>query len=241
MLQHIGTIWRRILKSENPDAEVFLETHDDRRHWERYPSEAETTVRPANSSDTTRYPARVRNISLGGINLRVSKEFDPGQLLSIELPAADRKSNFSVLLCVVHVTQIDEQEWTLGGTFARELSEEDLEAFGARKTRSARSDKRTWERHPSGLKATYSVVTAGDSTNHEAVVLNISASGVGLAVDRATEAGTLLSVDLMNATDTVVRTVLACVVHACSWKGERWALGCNFIRQLTEEDLKALM
>jgi hypothetical protein len=238
MLQHIGTIWRRILKSEQPGA---AGTEEDRRHWDRYPAEAATTVRPANSSDATRYPAKVRNISQGGINLLVDKEFDPGQLLSIDLPTADRQSHFSVLLCVVHVTQIGDKEWTLGGTFARELSEEDLEAFGARKKRPSHPDKRNWERYPCNLKATYSIVTEGEPVTYEAVVLNISASGVGLSVDRANEAGTLLSVDLMNTSGMVVRTILACVVHAGSWKEGHWALGCNFIRQLNEEDLKALM
>ena len=35
----------------------------------------------------------------------VVKEFETGQLLSLELPASDKKSAFAVLLCVVHVGQ----------------------------------------------------------------------------------------------------------------------------------------
>jgi c-di-GMP-binding flagellar brake protein YcgR len=241
MLQRMGTIWRRILNTEQAVADSLTETQEDRRQSDRYPTQEKTSVRPANSSDTKRYPAQVRNISLGGINLLVGKAFDPGQLLSIELPTADRKSTFSVLLCVVHISQVGDEQWSLGGTFARELSEEDLEAFVTGKVQPAGPDRRNRERFSSGLKATYSVVTAPDPVNHEAAVLDISATGVGLAVDRATEAGTLLSVDLMNATGQVVRTILACVVHASSWPDDRWALGCNFIRQLNEEDLKALI
>jgi hypothetical protein len=240
MLQHIGTIWRRILKSERPGDGALAGTREDRRAWNRYQSGAEVTLHLANSSDPVRVPAKVRNISQGGINVLVNREFDPGQLLSIELPAADRKSTFTVLLCVVHVAQVEDKAWSVGGTFARELSEEDLAAFGARKKRAEAPDKRRWERFPVDLKATFSVVTAPEPVTYEATVLNISASGVGLAVDRPTEAGTLLSVDLMNSAGQVVRTILACVVHASTQDG-RAALGCNFIRQLNEEDLKALI
>jgi len=241
MLQHIGTIWRRILRGEQAGADALTGTQEDRRAFERYPAQAEITLHLANSSDPTRYAAKVRNISRGGINVLVGREFDPGQLLSVELPVAEKKATFTVLLCVVHVASAGDKEWAIGGTFARELSEEDLVAFGAHKKRAARSDKRSWERFPCTRKATYSVVTAPQEATYDATMLTISASGVGLAVDRCIEAGTLLSADLMNSAGTVVRTILACVVHAAPLQEGRWALGCNFIRQLNEEDLQALI
>jgi len=72
-------------------------------------------------------------------------------------------------------------------------------------------------------------------------VLDISASGVGPAGWIATsENGTLLSVELHNATGTKERTMLACVVHVTSQSDTAWGLGCNFIRSLSEEDLRAL-
>ena len=145
-----------------------------------------------------------------------------------------------MLMCVVHVAPVGEGQWAVGGTFSRELTEDDLEAFGASKKRTALPDKRSWERFACTLKATYNVVTAPEPATFEATVLNISASGVGLSVDRATEAGTLLSVDLMTPAGNVVRTILACVVHAGIPQDGRWALGCNFIRQLREDDLRAL-
>ena len=37
------------------------------------------------------------------------------------------------------------------------------------------------------------------------------------------------------------RTILACVVHVTTQASGEWALGCNFIRELSEEDLKALV
>jgi c-di-GMP-binding flagellar brake protein YcgR len=241
MFERIGTIWRRLTKGEKPTADPSADTHEDRRAFNRYPAQVETTVHLANSSDPTPYPARVRNISQGGISVLVGKEFAPGQLLSVELPTLDKQVTFTVLVCVVHSVPHGKNEWALGGTFARELSEEDLLAVGARKQRAAESDKRSWERFPCNLKASYSIVTADEDETYSARVLDISASGLGLAVDRAIEAGVLLSVDLMNATGKVIRTILACVVHASCWQDGRRAIGCNFIRQLTEEDLKSLI
>ena len=55
------------------------------------------------------------------------------------------------------------------------------------------------------------------------------------------ENATLLSVELHNAAGTVGRTMLACVVHVTRHSDHEFALGCNFIRSLSEEDLKALM
>ncbi len=54
-------------------------------------------------------------------------------------------------------------------------------------------------------------------------------------------AGMLLSVELHGATGPSARTILACVVHVTPRGEGEWALGCNFIRSLTEQDLQALV
>ncbi len=55
------------------------------------------------------------------------------------------------------------------------------------------------------------------------------------------ENGALLSVELHNSAGTTERTMLACVVHVNRHEDGGWALGCNFIRSLGEEDLNALV
>ena len=74
-----------------------------------------------------------------------------------------------------------------------------------------------------------------------AFVIVFAVTGVGLLVDRAIENGALLSVELHNAAGTTERTMLACVVHVNAQSDATWALGCNFIRSLSEEELKALL
>ena len=205
----------------------------------RYPANVEVPCRPAGAADEATLQARVRNISLGGINLVVNRHFKPGDLLNVELPGGEGRPPNQVLACVVHVTPRSAGEWALGCNFSRELSDEDLRAFGARRQRPAAEDQRNWERFPCNVKALCQLVMAGDPPRWEAKVLNISASCIGLLVGMATATGTLLSLELLGSGGGQPYKVLACVVHATP-RDDQWALGCNFIRELTEQELRAL-
>jgi c-di-GMP-binding flagellar brake protein YcgR len=241
MFESLGAFWRRVLRRRAEPATGAGKTGDERRVWIRYPANVETTYRRAtDSEETTRLSALLRNISQGGISLQVRHEFKVGDLLSVDLPGPDDKTTLTVLACVIHVVPHGGGEWTLGCNFSRELSDEDLQAFGARRVKHDSDDQRTWMRFACDVQAVCQVVTAPEQGRWPAQVLNISASGVGLLVDRAIETGTLLSVDLHSATGPGARTILACVVHVSTQPEGEWALGCNFIRALSEEDLRAL-
>jgi hypothetical protein len=73
-----------------------------------------------------------------------------------------------------------------------------------------------------------------------AEVLDISPNGMGLLVNRPVEVGTLLNIDLEGGTGRGITTILACVVHVTPRDGQ-YSLGCNFIRELSEEELKVLV
>jgi hypothetical protein len=60
-------------------------------------------------------------------------------------------------------------------------------------------------------------------------------------IDDALEVGTLLTVELTGANGQITHTILACIVHANAQAESRWAVGCNFIRELTETELKGLL
>jgi hypothetical protein len=175
------------------------------------------------------------------MNLVVNRPFQTGDLLSVELPAETEQAPTTVLACVVHVDAEPEGEWSLGCNFSAELSDDDLQAFGARRVRPAPPDSRTWERFPCNVTATYTVATDETPRQGPAKVLNISARGVGLRADRRIETGRLLSVDLHSADGRSRTTVLACVVHLTDQGDGGWALGCNFIHELSAGDLQALL
>jgi hypothetical protein len=237
------SFWKRLLGRQAPAeaAAAVPPAQDERRVWLRYPADLETTVLPAGGGDPVRFTARLRNISLGGVSVSVDRPFEPGDLLSVELPGATEQSRCTVLACVVHVHRGAGGEWILGCTFSRELSEEDLEALGAHRERHGPSDQRTWVRFACAVKASYQAIAEEGAAPRPAKVVNVSASGVGLVVGEPVENGTLLSVELHAARGAFTRTMLACVVHVTARAEGEWALGCNFIRSLSAEDLKALL
>lgn len=235
------SFWRRLV-GRGDSAAPAAHPEAERRVWIRHPTDLETQVHLAGRSNPDRFVARVCDISRGGVQLLANRAFQPGDLLSVELPVPVEQGSDTVLACVVRVTQRGPGEWSLGCVFSCELEQDELESLGGKRQKHSSSDQRTWMRFPSRIKAVYQPVGADDPSKHPAEVLNISASGVGLIVSRSVETGTLLSIDLAPPTAGArPRTMLACVVHASSQSPSEWALGCNFIQELGEEDLQALV
>jgi c-di-GMP-binding flagellar brake protein YcgR len=243
MFERTRSIWKRLVHSGTRlhASRGTALAEEDRRVCVRYPVDLPTTLQPSAGAKSTTLPARIRDLSLGGVNLEVERSFAPGALLSVELPGADEQSTIQVLACVVHARELDNGKWSLGCTFSRELSAEDLAAFGAARQEAAEPDQRNWQRFPCQVKATYQLVGSDSSAPLLAEVLDISPSGVGLLVRDYVDNGTLLSVELKAARSGAQRTMLACVVHVSARSPNHWALGCNFIRSLSEDDLRALL
>jgi PilZ domain len=173
--------------------------------------------------------------------LVTSRAFEQGEMLSIELPLDGGDTRCDVLACVVHCDQTCAGEWSVGCNFSRELSAADLKALRVKPVVGDADDQRQWQRFEADVSATFQLVATAEQTPRPAKVVNLSVAGIGLMVDRAVENGALLSVELHNASGTVERTMLACVVHVNRQPKGQWALGCNFIRSLGEKDLQALL
>jgi hypothetical protein len=214
---------------------------DERRLWVRYPADLDTSVQLADHPGEDRVPARIRDLSRGGANLVLDQGFPTGQLLSLEMPCPeDPERIFQILACIVRSTPEPGGRHSLGCVFSRELTEEDLFSFGARRVRHAPEDQRSWMRFACELKATFNKIGESESAPRAAQVKNVSASGVGLEVDEAIEVGSLLNLHVVGKMGQE-RTLLTCVVHAVKQGGANWQLGCNFIRELSESDFQDMM
>src|SRR5215469_16039595 len=97
MLARALASWNRLVRRQWGDRSP----DEDRRVWVRFPSGLETTLQPARGPDGPRLGARVRDVSRGGILLVVDRPFEAGELLSVELPAAEGQPPSTVLACVV--------------------------------------------------------------------------------------------------------------------------------------------
>jgi hypothetical protein len=235
------SLWRRLVNWRSNRARTNLDDQTDRRVWVRLPSHVETTCESTAPGNKVRVSARVRDISRGGVNLLVNERFWPGALLSVEIPGPCEKAPSAVLAYIVHVLAQSDGTWSLGCRFARELEDEDLAALDARRQRADAQDQRTWERFPCSVQGTYQLLSDGEPESSPMQVQNISASGVGLLVDRSIEPGTLISLDLHGPTGQGRLSILACVVHVTPRENESWSLGCNFIRELSDQELAALV
>src|SRR5262245_16136673 len=206
---------------------------EERRLWGRITCDVETTCQSASEADPPVLSGRLRNISRGGLNLRVSQSFEPGSLLSVALPVGE---GTEILACVVRCEQVEVGLWELGCTFAAQLSDEDLQHFGARREKAVPPDQRTWVRFACAAGAAYRVVRTGRDSI--AAVLNISASGIALRPEESLRVGELLNLELSRDGRPVL-TTLASVVRTAKAPGGERIVGCNFIRELTEEQVQA--
>jgi c-di-GMP-binding flagellar brake protein YcgR len=239
MFERTRSFWRRLLARATPGQGPL--GMEERRVWIRYRADLQTSYKPASAPETTRLSTHVRNISLGGINLVGSRPFQPGELLTVELPGSTEQSRYDVLACVVHCTEERPGECSLGCNFSRELTDDDLASFGAKREKSEPPDQRQWRRFAARVTAIYQPVAQDNKDRLTAQVLDISPSGLRLLVEREMENGTLLSVELHNGAGTRGPTMLACIVHVNCLGDKGWVLGCNFIRSLNEQDLEALV
>jgi PilZ domain len=73
-----------------------------------------------------KWTARLRDISAGGLCLILSRRFERGAGLAIEVPGVDADSQSTMLARVVHVRAEGGGLWALGCSFVSPLSDEEL-------------------------------------------------------------------------------------------------------------------
>jgi len=241
MFERTASLWQRLTgRTRGTPAAAVGDLEDERRFWVRHPSNAETKLIPVGEEAQTPLPARVADVSQGGIKLVVSRPFEPGSMLTVILPG-EGQSSLTVLACVVHCLPLSETEWGLGCSFSAELEEAQLQVFGARKAKAASSDDRNWTRFPCNVKAVCRLATDPEGPPWPAKVLNISATGMALELAQEVPPGNLLSADLEGSQNLGTLTILACIVHVTVQQNGQRITGCNFIRELSESDLAKLL
>jgi hypothetical protein len=240
MFERATSFWQSLL---GRNAEDLAPVDAERRVWLRYSCELQTTVRPADAQPGTRLSAQVRDISRGGISLQTNHRFEIGSLLSVELPCAAEKWKTVVLAYIVRGAAQAEGHWEYGCTFASELNEDDLAPFGAVRQKYEPPDQRNWVRFPCDLRATYQRVRPIEPKPppHVGEIVDISANGVGMIVAESIDVGTLLHLHLSTAAGDAALPMLISVVRQTTQPDGRWTLGCNFLRELGDDELRPFL
>ena len=210
----------------------------ERRAHPRHPTDLRTVCRPV--TEDVEIPARIADVSVGGIKMRIGRPLREGTMVRIDLPRLGGPST-TVLACVMHATEVTVGQWEVGCNFSLELSGEEMQAFGGEKTQAAAGDSRAWVRHSARGEVEYEVLPGDDGPARTARLVNLSPAGVGLLVDEKLEAGTALTIFLRRQDDQTDRPLLACVVYQTQRPDGMWAIGCNFLHELNEKDLDDLL
>lgn len=115
-------------QSSPVDAGVELK---DRRVWVRFSCEVSGSCQPAIAGGPERWPARILNVSSGGLLLASRRRFEPKTLLHIEVETPAGNGPCILLARVIHVGTAADPDagWRLGCTFGRQLGHKEIQSI----------------------------------------------------------------------------------------------------------------
>jgi hypothetical protein len=92
----------------------------------RYPCDLESSCQPLAGARGLQWPGEVRNLSTGGIAVRLARRFEAGTVLAIDVQGRGETIPRTLLARVIHVLLQNDGSWLLGCAFTNPLSEECL-------------------------------------------------------------------------------------------------------------------
>ena len=106
----------------------------DCRVYERQSCELPATCQPASAREMReqRWTATIVDISQGGVRIHVTRRFERGTPLAIELPSDGANESSVVFAKVVHVRAEENGQWALGCKFISDLDEDEVFRLAAR-------------------------------------------------------------------------------------------------------------
>jgi hypothetical protein len=101
----------------------------ERRGEPRHPCRQAACCYSLTTKQLERYWAWIRDVSLRGVGLLLSRKFEPDTLLIIEVRSTQRRLLLPLTARVVHSSRQPEGDWLIGCLFTRELNSEELHAL----------------------------------------------------------------------------------------------------------------
>jgi hypothetical protein len=102
-------------------------------------------------------------------------------------------------------------------------------------------EKRRTARKRCFVEATSRTLEVADGMSWGGVVHDISTGGLNLGLCFPFRPDTFLAVDLEGPGGTVSRSLICRVVHVHDHADGTWTLGCEFLKPLSDSDLKRLV
>jgi len=214
---------------------------DDRRQAPRLPCDLDAYCRQVMVRGASPWEGQVVNVSRGGLALLLTRRFEKGTLLSVELQDRSQTVARSMFARVVHASPYDQGRWLHGCAFSGELDDDDLRAFCADRIQPEAPDCRAWVRFTCDVPTTCTVGEGKHAAEAAVRIVNIAPGGVGLLSLNSVPEGSILRLALRSSTQDRARSVLVRVVQSVDQGAAGWLLGCEFAEALGNAELLELM
>lgn len=106
---------------------------------------------------------------------------------------------------------------------------------------SQKQERRASVRLQSQAKGSCQSLSMQREADWQATVRDISCSGIGLVLPRRFEPGSLLAIELTEATEGRRRLLLGRVARAVPQPEGDWLIGCTMANPLTEDEVQLLL
>jgi hypothetical protein len=96
----------------------------ERRASIRYPVELNSQCQSIGGTKGLNWPVKVRDMSVGGVALTVTRRFEPGTVLALDIKFPEDDEPMSLLVRVTNIRPLTDASWVIGCAFARPLGED---------------------------------------------------------------------------------------------------------------------
>jgi hypothetical protein len=175
------------------------------------------------------------------VNLLAKRPCPEGSSLSVDLPASGDQPATSILVRVVSAAEELDGRWSLGCAVARELSDADLQPFGAKPLQSAAPDRRKWVRFPCHARATYQKIPPRDSIHRTAEIVDIAPAGISLLTPDSLELGTVIQLECRNEHGILTLRTMCAVVRQTLCEDGGWEIGCQFVHEFSVAGVQSFL
>lgn len=126
LVEGVVTVTAPPVASDEDESEEGATSKFDRRVTVRYPTTRQGMCKTVGDDDFC-WAGKLHDISAGGLCLVLSRRFEPGTVLSVDVHATDRQFSHTLMIRVVRVQAHTSRTWNIGCVFARSLSEIEIQ------------------------------------------------------------------------------------------------------------------
>lgn len=191
------------------------------------------------------WDALVISLSAGQVRFLAAESYQPGVFVAVALPDRQNRAKPRLAKLTAMRPRPRGPGWSYTGAFVKQLAEEEVARLQDKmplKKSAAGGRRQTRVPSAPGLPSFYHRVRVTEDGPWLVTMCNVSRTGMGFTADQSFEPGMHLKVELPGIRRKKLRPRLVRVLHAKALPGgAEWQMGGVFLRDLNEDELRALL